>query len=77
VLVVRVADPANVADAAAALADLTAGDEPLLDPAAGEIRLPVAHPSASAEAVRRLDRLGLAIRAVELARPLSTTCSSL
>jgi daunorubicin resistance ABC transporter ATP-binding subunit len=69
VLVVRVADPANVADAAAALADLAAGEEPLVDNATGEIRLAVAHPSASAEAVRRLDARGLPIAAVELAQP--------
>jgi ABC-type multidrug transport system ATPase subunit len=69
VLVVRIADPASVADAVAALADLAAGEEPLVDNAAGEIRLAVAHPSASAEAVRRLDARGVPIAAVELAQP--------
>jgi daunorubicin resistance ABC transporter ATP-binding subunit len=66
VLSVRV-DPAHVQDAAAALADLT--DEPILDQAAGEIRLAVADASASAEAVRRLDARGLPIAAIELQQP--------
>jgi ABC-2 type transport system ATP-binding protein len=69
VLVLRVADPAHAADAAAALADLAAGDAPLVDSAAGEIRLAVADPSASAEAVRRLDARQLPIAAVELQQP--------
>ena len=68
-LVVRVADPASTAGAAAALTALAAGDEPLVDAAAGEIRLAVADPSASAEAVRRLDARGLPIAAVELQQP--------
>ncbi|MGI9098854.1 MAG: ATP-binding cassette domain-containing protein [Solirubrobacteraceae bacterium] len=68
VLVVRVA-PASTADAAAALAALAAGDEPLVDAAAGEIRLAVADPSASAEAVRRLDARGLPIAGIELQQP--------
>jgi daunorubicin resistance ABC transporter ATP-binding subunit len=69
VLVVRVADPARVADAAACLADLAAGDEPLVDAAAGEIRLAVSEPGASGEAVRRLDTRALPIAAVELQQP--------
>jgi daunorubicin resistance ABC transporter ATP-binding subunit len=69
VLVVRVADPAMVADAAACLADLAAGDEPLVDAAAGEIRLAVSEPGASGEAVRRLDTRALPIAAVELQQP--------
>ena len=68
VLAVRVADPASAADAAAMLADLSAGDEPFVD-AAGEIRLAVTDPEASAEAVRRLDARGLPIAAVELQQP--------
>jgi ABC-2 type transport system ATP-binding protein len=68
-LAVRVADAANTADAAATLADLAAGDAPLVDTAAGEIRLAVADASASAEAVRRLDARGLPIAAVELQQP--------
>src|SRR5918992_3204167 len=58
-LVVRVADPANTDDAAAALADLAAGDAPLVDTAAGEIRLAVSDASASAEAVRPPRERGL------------------
>ena len=69
VLVLRVADPASTTDAAAALADLSTGEEPLVDAVAGEIRLAVAHPSASAEAVRRLDARQLPIAAVELQQP--------
>ncbi len=69
VLLVRLADPADAVPAAAALADLAVGDRPLLDAAAGEIRLSVADPSASAEAVRRLDARALAIAAVALEQP--------
>jgi ABC-2 type transport system ATP-binding protein len=69
VLAVRIADTTRTADAAAALADLSAGDEPLVDRAAGEIRVPVADAGASAEAVRRLDARGLAVAAVELQQP--------
>lgn len=68
-LSVRVADPASTAAAAAAIADLASGDEPLVDAAAGEIRLAVAHPGASAEAVLRLDARALPIAAIELVRP--------
>ena len=66
VLSVRV-DPTHSADAAAVLADLT--DEPIVDAVAGEIRLAVTDPSASAEAVRRLDAKGLPIAAIELQQP--------
>jgi daunorubicin resistance ABC transporter ATP-binding subunit len=69
VLALRVADTASVHDAAAALADLSSVDEPLVDPASGEIRLAVADPSASAEAVRRLDSRNLPVAAVELQQP--------
>ncbi|HEU0317033.1 MAG TPA: ATP-binding cassette domain-containing protein [Solirubrobacteraceae bacterium] len=69
VLRVRLADPADAAPAAAALADLAVGDEPLLDKGAGEIRLAVADPSASAEAVRRLDARALNIAAIGLEQP--------
>jgi daunorubicin resistance ABC transporter ATP-binding subunit len=69
VLAVRLADPAGAADAAAALADLAAGDEPFVDGAAGEIRLAVADPAASAEAVRRLDARAQPIASVELQQP--------
>jgi ABC-2 type transport system ATP-binding protein len=65
-LSVRV-DPAHVTDAVAVLGDLT--EEPIVDAAAGEIRFAVADPSASAEAVRRLDGRGLPIAAIELQQP--------
>jgi daunorubicin resistance ABC transporter ATP-binding subunit len=69
VLAVRVLDSASAANAAAALANLAVGDKPLVDPAAGEIRLAVADPSAAAETVRRLDARGLPIAAIELQQP--------
>jgi daunorubicin resistance ABC transporter ATP-binding subunit len=69
VLAVRVADPARAGEAAPALADLAAGDEPVVDSAAGEIRLAVTDPNASAEAVRRLDARGVPIAAIELRQP--------
>jgi ABC-2 type transport system ATP-binding protein len=65
----RIAVSARSAEAAAALAPLAAADEPLVEAAAGEIRIAVADPSASAEAVRRLDAAGLAIAAIELQQP--------
>jgi ABC-type multidrug transport system ATPase subunit len=68
-LAVRVAEPARTSDAATALADLAAGDQPLVDLATGEIRLAVADPGAAAEAVRRLDARDLAIAAIELQHP--------
>jgi ABC-type multidrug transport system ATPase subunit len=68
VLRVRV-DPAAVADAAAALAGLGSGDEPRVDAAGGEIRVAVADPAVSAEAVRRLDAGHVPIAAVELQQP--------
>jgi ABC-type multidrug transport system ATPase subunit len=69
VLSVRVADPADLPDVSAALADLSAGEQPRVDAADGEIRLTVADPAASAEAVRRLDARRLAIAAIELRQP--------
>jgi daunorubicin resistance ABC transporter ATP-binding subunit len=68
-LAVRLTHAASVPAAAAVLADLAAGDEPLVDAVTGEIRFPVADASASAEAVRRLDAHGLPIAAVELQQP--------
>ena len=69
VLAVRVSDPALAEDTGAALADLSAGDAPFVDSAAGEIRLAVLEAGASAEAVRRLDARRIAIAAVELQQP--------
>jgi ABC-2 type transport system ATP-binding protein len=68
-LAIRIADPRAAADAATALNDLAAGDEPLVDTAAGEIRLAVTDGAASAEAVRRLDAARLPIASIELQQP--------
>jgi daunorubicin resistance ABC transporter ATP-binding subunit len=69
VLVVRLADPADIAGASAALADLGAGEQPRVDAANSEIRLAVTEPAASAKALRRLDALQLAIASIELRQP--------
>ena len=69
VLAVRVADRARTADAAALLADLSAGDEPLADPTTGEVRVAVPDAGASAQAIRRLDARGVAVTTVELQQP--------
>jgi ABC-type multidrug transport system ATPase subunit len=69
VLVLRVADPARTADAAAEVADLATVDEPVVDMAAGEVRLAVGSPGASAEAVRRLDARRVPLAAVQLEQP--------
>jgi daunorubicin resistance ABC transporter ATP-binding subunit len=65
VLSIRVADPADAPDAAAVLGDMGAHEHT----ADGEIRIAVADPAASAEAIRRLDARRLPIAAVELQRP--------
>ena len=73
VLSVRLADSTALLDAWAALADLGAGEQPRLESereqASGEIRLAVADPAASAEALRRLDARRLPIAAIELQQP--------
>ena len=69
VLVVRVTDTTNTADAGASLADLATDGKPVVDNAAGEIRLAVVDPNAAAEAVRRLDAKQVAIAAIELQQP--------
>jgi ABC-2 type transport system ATP-binding protein len=68
-LSVRLADPARLVEAAALLADLATPASPLQSDPAGEIRVAVAHPDASAEAVRRLDAARVGILAVELRQP--------
>jgi ABC-2 type transport system ATP-binding protein len=68
VLVVRVA-PESTSDAVATLAGLCSGDEPIVDAAAGEIRLPVANARASAEAVRRFDAHNLPLASIEVLQP--------
>lgn len=73
VLIVRLADPAHVADASAALADLGTGEQSREDSererASGEIRLAVTDPVASAQALRRLDARQLPIASIELQQP--------
>jgi daunorubicin resistance ABC transporter ATP-binding subunit len=69
VLSVRLAHPAAALAASTALADLGTGEQPQVDTADGEIRLPVAEPAASAEALRRLDARRLAVAAIELQQP--------
>jgi daunorubicin resistance ABC transporter ATP-binding subunit len=69
VLSVRLADRGDASRAAVALAGLGTGETPRVDGADGEIRVAVADPAASAEAVRRLDADGLPIAAIELRQP--------
>ena len=69
ILSVRLTDPADAGDASTVLASLAAGEQPRVDAADGEIRLAVDDPTASAEAVRRLDSRRLRIAAVELHQP--------
>jgi daunorubicin resistance ABC transporter ATP-binding subunit len=69
ILSVRLTDPADAGDASTVLASLAAGEQPRVDAADGEIRLAVDDPTASAEAVRRLDARRLRIAAVELHQP--------
>jgi len=69
ILSVRLTDPADAGDASTVLASLAAGEQPRVDAADGEIRLAVEDPTASAEAVRRLDTRRLRIAAVELHQP--------
>jgi daunorubicin resistance ABC transporter ATP-binding subunit len=68
VLVVRVA-PESTGAATDVLADLCSGDEPIVDAASGEIRLPVADARASAEAVRRFDAHNLPLASIEVLQP--------
>ncbi len=68
-LIIRLADPTDVAHASAALADLGAGERPHVDEAAGEMRLAVTDPAASVQALRRLDARRLTIASIELQQP--------
>jgi ABC-type multidrug transport system ATPase subunit len=69
VLSVRLADPTGAAEAGAALASLASGEQPRVNTTDGEIRLSVADPAASAEALRRLDARPLPVAAIELQQP--------
>jgi ABC-2 type transport system ATP-binding protein len=69
VLSIRLADAADIPDATAALATLRAAERPRVDTADGEIRLAVADPAVSAEALRRLDARQLTVSSIELQQP--------
>jgi ABC-2 type transport system ATP-binding protein len=69
ILSVRLADRAATHDASAALTGLGAAEQPRASAADGEIRLAIEDPSASAEAVRRLDARQLEIASIELQQP--------
>jgi ABC-2 type transport system ATP-binding protein len=71
VLRVRVADAATLDAAWAVLSDLGSGEksEADRDRTRGELRLAVANPAASAEAIRRLDAQQLPIVAIEVQEP--------
>jgi ABC-2 type transport system ATP-binding protein len=69
VLMLRVADPDRLGEAADAVAGLAAGEEPHVNHAEREIRLTVSDPGASSEAIRRLDARRLTVAAVELQEP--------
>ena len=69
VLEVAVADRSRTSEAAATLANLASGD-PTTDLATGQIRTPLAHGAAQiAEALRRLDAVGLTPVELSLLRP--------
>lgn len=69
VLSVRLVDRSDLPAARDELARLAAGDQPHIDQVVGEVRLGIAEPSISAQALRRLDARGLAIAAIELQQP--------
>ncbi len=68
VLSIRIADPAAASGAAEMLGSLSA-EPPRVNTADGEIRLAVADPAVSAEALRRLDARAVAIASIELEQP--------
>ncbi|MEV6925079.1 ATP-binding cassette domain-containing protein [Dactylosporangium sp. NPDC051485] len=70
VLRIRLADPAAASSVPPVLAGLgAAGATPALDGPSGELTLRVARPDAAAEALRRLDALGLRVAAIQLTQP--------
>lgn len=69
VLRVRLEDAADVQAAASLLADMSTAEQRRIDTAQEEIRVPVTDPAVSAEAVRRLDEVGLPIAALEVQEP--------
>jgi ABC-2 type transport system ATP-binding protein len=69
VLTLRVADPDSLGEAAAAVAGIAVDEQPTVDPGEREIRLAVRDPSASSEAIRRLEARQLTLVSVELRQP--------
>jgi daunorubicin resistance ABC transporter ATP-binding subunit len=70
VLRVRLPGPAGLPAAAELLTDLAAtGTEVVTDRVTGELTVRVSRPDASVEALRRLDRHGLDVTAVQLTQP--------
>ncbi|GAA4249078.1 ATP-binding cassette domain-containing protein [Dactylosporangium darangshiense] len=69
VLRIRLHAPADPAAAAPLLEDLAATGGVEVDGPTGELRLRVARPDATAEAVRRLDLAGLSVSVIQLAQP--------
>ncbi len=69
VLSIRLVDPADIPDATAELAAMPTAERPHVDAAAGELRLAVEDPRASAEALRRLDARRLSVSSIELQQP--------
>jgi ABC-2 type transport system ATP-binding protein len=69
VLSVRLVNPSDATEASSALAELATDDAARVDAADGEIRLAVASPAVSAEAIRRLDAQRLEIAAVAVEQP--------
>ena len=69
VLSVRLADPADIPEATAALATLAGADQPRVDAGDGEIRVAVRTPGASVQALRRLDEKRVAIASIEVGQP--------
>lgn len=66
---IRLADPADLVQARAELGPLAAGDQQQVDAAGNEIKLGIADPGVSAEALRRLDAHRLAVAAIEVQEP--------
>jgi ABC-2 type transport system ATP-binding protein len=63
------AEAADLAAISAELAGLSTGEPPQIDADAGEIRVAVREPAASAQAIRRLDAKDLPLISVELEQP--------
>ncbi|MEV4283024.1 ATP-binding cassette domain-containing protein [Actinoplanes xinjiangensis] len=70
ILHIRLPEPSAPATAVPLLADLAAaGTTVTADPGSGDVTVHVSRPDASAEALRRLDRHGVAVATIQLTRP--------